>query len=262
MEEKILTKILKLDGQEGENFELNPSIFGVKYDPHTIKLSLDRMLANARNTVAHTKTRAEVAGSKTKVYRQKGTGRARQGQNSAPHRRGGGVAFGPRSNANYTKELPKFLRRFAIFSALSKNFSDGNLRILENITFESPKTSKAYEIVSKISAKSKNLFIVDGENPSVSLSFRNIPNQKVLKANFLNVKDLVEYDKIFITLDGVEKIYATYLKEDVENENRAIKKESKVKKEKLEKEEKSKSEKIQKVKTDKKSAKTKKEDKQ
>ncbi len=241
MEETIKTKILKLDGKEGEVFELNPSVFGVKYDPHTIKLALDRFLSNSRNTVAHTKTRAEVAGSKTKVYKQKGTGRARQGQNSAPHRKGGGVAFGPRNNANYMKDLPKRLRRFALFSALSKNLSDGNLRIVENINFESPKTSKAKEIIEKISNSSKNLFLVVDENGFVKLSFRNIPDQKVVKANFLSIKDIVEYDKIFITIDGVSKIYETYLKEDVKVKSQNSKEDLEKKRSKLIKEEKPKS---------------------
>ena len=155
--------------------------------------------SNARNPIAHTKTRWEVAGSGKKLYRQKGTGYARVWDRRSPIRIGGGVVFWPRNERNYTKSMNKKSRQLALSGILTLKAKDKNIIWLKDFEMKEPKTKEALNILTNIWLnKEKTLFVLNEKNINLIKSFRNLNNVKYLLADYLNPKDLLEYNKILL----------------------------------------------------------------
>ena len=163
--------------------------------------------SNARNPIAHTKTRWEVAGSGKKLYRQKGTGYARVWDRRSPIRIGGGVVFWPRNERNYTKSMNKKSRQLALSGILTLKAKDKNIIWLKDFEMKEPKTKEALNILTNIWLnKEKTLIVLNEKNINLIKSFRNLNNVKYLLADYLNPKDLLEYNKILFLESALNKI--------------------------------------------------------
>ena len=157
------------------------------------------------------KNRTEVKGGGKKPWRQKGTGRARQGSIRAPQWRGGGVVFGPTPDRNYKLKMNKKVRRLALKSALSQKVIDSKLTVLDNIAMEAPKTKAMVKVLENLEANRKTLIVMDEVDENVALSARNIPGVKVINSKGLNVYDIVDSTKLVMTegaIKAVEEVLA------------------------------------------------------
>jgi large subunit ribosomal protein L4 len=161
--------------------------------------------ASQRQGTSKVKGRSEVRGGGRKPWRQKGTGRARQGSIRSPQWRGGGTVFGPVPRS-YSYKLPKKVRRLAIKSALSSKVADENILVLESLVFDAPKTKEFADVLKNLSVNSKTLVVTEGSEDNVALSARNIPGVTVVAANGISVLDVVAHDKLIITKAAVEKV--------------------------------------------------------
>jgi large subunit ribosomal protein L4 len=173
-----------------------------------------RQQGNVRNTVAHTKSRGEVQGSTRKLYQQKGTGRARRGQIRSPVVRGGNKAFGPKSNANFTLEMPKKMRRAALVSSLSLQVKNGAIFGLESYP-EAINTKDAQKMLEKMPVElgRKIIIVTADNNASVNLSVRNIPNVRTVMAQYLNPLDVLGSRQIVFMVDAIKKLEEIHGKE-------------------------------------------------
>ncbi|PDM39362.1 MULTISPECIES: 50S ribosomal protein L4 [unclassified Geobacillus] len=197
-----------LYNQSGETIgeiELNDSVFGIEPNKHVLFEAVVMQRASLRQGTHKTKNRAEVSGGGRKPWRQKGTGRARQGSIRAPQWRGGGTVFGPVPRS-YSYKLPKKVRRLAIKSALSSKVLENNIVVLDNLTLEAPKTKEMVKILNNLSVDRKALIVTDDVNENLTLSARNIPGVTVVTANGINVLDVLNHDKLVITKAAVEKV--------------------------------------------------------
>jgi large subunit ribosomal protein L4 len=197
--------VLNQAGQEIQKIELPAEIFEVEVNTGLMHQAYVRQMANARLGTHNTKTRGEVSLTKAKWYRQKGTGRARHGARSAPIFVGGGVAHGPRPR-KYTKDMPKKMRREAIRSALSALARDEQLVIVDRIEIDAPKTRVMQGILQALAGETKTLVLLAEGNENVQNSISNLANARYLRANYLNIRDLLGHDKIIIPLDALEVI--------------------------------------------------------
>ncbi len=190
------------------NLKLNDEIFSDdKINQNLIHEYYLLQTSNARNPIAHTKTRWEVAGSGKKLYRQKGTGNARVWDRRSPIRVGGGVAFWPRNERNYTKSMNKKSRQLALSGILTLKAQNKNIIWLKDFDMKEPKTKEALDVLTKIGLnKEKTLFVLNEKNINLIKSFRNLNNVKYLLADYLNPKDLLEHDKILFLESALNKI--------------------------------------------------------
>ncbi len=185
---------------------LNENVFNTEVKEHTVWEVIKWQLAARRAGTASTKTRAEVRGSRRKILPQKGTGNARHGDRKANIFVGGGVAHGPHPR-DYYYALPKKVRKKALKGVLSMKFKDGELTIIEDFTFDEPKTKKAIEVLKNFGLeKSKVLLVLSEKDNNVIKSFRNIPKAKVLLVEGLNTYDILNADHVLVTKSAVEKI--------------------------------------------------------
>jgi len=192
-------------GQEIGKTELRDDIFAVEPNTSVMHQALVRQLANARQGTSDTKQRGEVAGGGGKPWRQKGTGRARQGSTRAPHWRHGGVVFGP-TPRKYTQRMPKEMRRLALRSALSAKVAEGQVRVVEDLKLDAPKTREIESMLGNLSVRSSALILLGDANPMVQKSAANIADVKTLRAQYLNVRDLLGYDMLVMPLGAVKAI--------------------------------------------------------
>jgi large subunit ribosomal protein L4 len=192
-------------GQEIGKTELRDDIFAVEPNTSVMHQALVRQLANARQGTSSTKSRGEVAGGGAKPWRQKGTGRARQGSTRAPHWRHGGVAFGPKPR-KYTQRMPKEMRRVALRSALSAKVAEGQVRVVDDLKLETPKTREIESMLGSLMIQSSALILLGEANPTVQKSASNIPDVKTLRAQYLNVRDLLGHDFLVMPLGAVKAI--------------------------------------------------------
>ncbi|WP_432362166.1 50S ribosomal protein L4 [Sporosarcina sp. UB5] len=197
--------VLSQTGSSVGEIELNEAIFGIEPNEAVLFEALVQQRASLRQGNHKVKTRAEVAGGGRKPWRQKGTGRARQGSIRSPQWRGGGIVFGP-SQRSYSYKLPKKVRRLALLSALSTKVRDEEIIVLDGLTFDAPKTKEFTKVLADLSIDKKALFVTADLDEAVALSARNIPGISVVTANGINVLDLVAHDKLVITKDAVQKI--------------------------------------------------------
>jgi large subunit ribosomal protein L4 len=192
-------------GSQVGEVELNDSVFGIEPNEHVLFEAIIMQRASLRQGTHKVKNRSEVSGGGRKPWRQKGTGRARQGSIRSPQWRGGGTVFGPVPRS-YSYKLPKKVRRLAIKSALSSKVLGENILVLESLSFDAPKTKEFADVLKNLSVGKKALVVTDGSNPNVALSARNIPGITVVEANGINVLDVVSHDKLIVTKAAVEKI--------------------------------------------------------
>lgn len=197
--------LYNLNGEKIGNAELRDDIFAIEPNQAVMHQAFVRQLANARQGTSATKTRGQVAGGGAKPWRQKGTGRARQGSTRAPHFRHGGVAFGP-TPRSHDKKMPRQMRRLALRSALSVKAKDGQLRIVDNLKLDAPKTKEMEAFLGRLSVDSSALIVLPKTDAVVWKSAQNIPDAKTLNANYLNVRDLIGHDYLVLTADAVKVI--------------------------------------------------------
>jgi large subunit ribosomal protein L4 len=188
-----------------DTITLNDEVFGVPLNRAVVHQALVRQLANARQGTANTKTRAQVAGGGRKPYRQKGTGRARQGSRTSPLLRGGGVIFGPQSRS-YRQAMPKKMRRLALRCVLSAKVSDGEMIVVDDIALTGPMTKEIARILSALGVKPPVLIVTAVPDPNIYKSARNIERTKVLPANMLNVGDLLSHRILMLTVAAVRRV--------------------------------------------------------
>ncbi|MGG0286670.1 50S ribosomal protein L4 [Peribacillus butanolivorans] len=192
-------------GSQVGDIDLNESIFGIEPNNHVLFEAIIMQRASLRQGTHKVKNRSEVAGGGRKPWKQKGTGRARQGSIRSPQWRGGGVVFGP-TPRSYAYKLPKKVRRLAIKSALSAKALEENILVLESLSFEAPKTKEFVAVLKNLSVDTKTLVVTDGLDEKVALSARNIPGVTVVEAVGLNVLDVVSHNKLILTKSAVEKV--------------------------------------------------------
>jgi len=193
-----------VSGQVVDQIEVSEYVFGMPFNRAVVHQAMVRQLANARLGTAATKTRAQVAGSTRKLFRQKHTGRARQGSIRAPHRRGGGVAFGPHPRS-YRQAMPKKMRRLALRCALSAKVTDDELMVLDELSPERAKTREMARMLETLGVKSSALIVTADAEANVVRSARNIQGIKTLPAALLNIADLLSHKALIMTVAAVRK---------------------------------------------------------
>lgn len=196
-------------GEEVEELELDENIFDVEINQHVVYEVVKNHLANRRQGTQSAKTRAEVRGGGRKPWRQKGTGRARQGSIRGPHWVGGGVAFAPKPR-DYSYSVPKKVKRLAMKSALTSKVQNNELIVVDNLNIKEAKTKEMVKVLSNLNASKKVLIVMDEKNPNVLRSSRNIPNVATTLVNTLNVYDILKYDSFIITKEAVKKVEEVY----------------------------------------------------
>ncbi|AVD54790.1 50S ribosomal protein L4 [Heyndrickxia coagulans] len=193
------------NGSQVGEVELNDAVFGIEPNEHVLFEAIIMQRASLRQGTHKVKGRSEVRGGGRKPWRQKGTGRARQGSIRAPQWRGGGTVFGPVPRS-YSYKLPKKVRRLAIKSALSSKAQENNILVLDALNFDKPKTKDFIAVLKNLSVDKKALVVTDGLNENVVLSARNIPGVTVVEAAGVNVWDVVNHDQLIMTKSAVEKV--------------------------------------------------------
>ena len=197
-------------GEQIGSFQLNDSIFGVEVNEAVLHEVVVNQLANRRQGTQSTKTRGEVRGGGIKPWRQKGTGRARQGSIRAPQWIKGGIALGPKPRS-FKYSVPKKVKRIAMKSALSAKVNENNIMVIEELKFDEIKTKRMAEILKKMEVHTKALLVLPEKSIEIQRSARNIAGVKTLLVNTLNVYDILKYDKFIVTKDAVAKIEEVYV---------------------------------------------------
>jgi large subunit ribosomal protein L4 len=193
-------------GKQVQTIDLPSDIFEVEINTGLMHQAYVRQMANARLGTHNTLTRGEVNLTKSKWYRQKGTGRARHGARSAPIFVGGGVAHGPHPR-KYTKHMPKKMRRQAIRSALSALLRDDQLVFVDRLSMDTPRTKDMRAILDRLVGEgAKALVLLADADENVQRSVHNLPNARTLRASYLNIRDLLQHDKVIVPLDALDVI--------------------------------------------------------
>ncbi|PMQ00967.1 MAG: 50S ribosomal protein L4 [Dictyoglomus sp. NZ13-RE01] len=215
----ILVPVYNQNAEKVGEIELREELFGVETRPDLFHACVVMHLANGRQGTASTKRRSEVNRSGRKVWPQKGTGHARQGDRKAPHWVGGGRPFGPKPR-DYSYKMPKKMRRLAIRSALSTKLRENNLIILDKIELPQPKTKEFIKILNNFGLNNVSVLVsTPQKDENIKRAVSNIEKVKLMVASCLNVYDLLKYDYLILTVDAVKKLEETFLpKEDVSEE--------------------------------------------
>jgi large subunit ribosomal protein L4 len=202
----VTLDVVTVENRKAGTVEVSPAVFEAKVKPHLFHAEVRRQLAKRQRGTHSTKNRSAVSGGGSKPWRQKGTGRARQGTNRAPQWAGGGVVFGPVPRA-HAHALPKKVRRAALRSALSYKLQEGAVMVLELIELDGYKTKRMLEILKELGLSDSSVLIVlDEANAFVQSSARNLPRVTVLRAAGLNVYDVLRHSKLVLTRAAVEAI--------------------------------------------------------
>ncbi len=200
--------VLNQKGKKVGDIELNETVFGVEVNDVVVHSALVNYLANQRQGTQSTKTRAEVRGGGRKPWRQKGTGRARQGSIRAPQWIKGGIALGPKPRS-YKYAIPKKMRQLALKSVLTSKVQEGNMIVLDKIELKEIKTKNMIEVLNNLKVN-KALVMLEEKNLNVQASARNIANVKTTLVNTINVFDLLKYDSLVVTQEAVKKLEEVY----------------------------------------------------
>lgn len=203
--------VFNMQGQQVQEIDLAPSIFDIVPNQPVMHQALVRQLANARQGTHSTKTRAEVARTGAKVWRQKGTGRARQGSRRAPHWVGGGIAFGPKPR-DYSKDMPKKMRRLAIRSALAAKAQAGQLVLVDELAFQTPKTKEAASFLKTLGVQKSAVVLVGAaeNDDNIRRSFSNLEKIKPLHWQYVNIRDLLAHEQLVVSLAALRRIEALW----------------------------------------------------
>jgi large subunit ribosomal protein L4 len=197
-------------GKSLGSVELADVLFAAPINAAVLHQVVTAQLAGRRTGTSNTKTRGEVRGGGAKPYRQKGTGRARQGTKSAPHYRGGGVVFGPHPRS-YEQRLPRKMKRLALRGALTAKFGDEAIKVIDTFGLDAIKTRELVGVLGALEARGRVLVIAPGRDQNLELSARNLPKVEILLADSLNVVDLLNADLVLIeqsALARMEEVYA------------------------------------------------------
>ncbi|WP_274365222.1 50S ribosomal protein L4 [Paenibacillus thermotolerans] len=197
--------LYNVSGTQVGEVELADAVFGIEPNTHVLHDAVVMQQASLRAGTHKTKGRSEVRGGGRKPWKQKGTGRARQGSIRAPQWKGGGIVFGP-TPRSYAYKLPKKVRRLAIKSALSSKVIDNEIIVLDELAFAAPKTKEFAAILNNLKVERKALIVTSDFDANVALSVRNLPNAKFVSAEGINVLDVLGYDKLIITKDAAKKV--------------------------------------------------------
>ena len=201
--------VLSVDGKKVKELELNENVFGIEPNENIVHSVIVNYLANQRQGTQNTKTRAEVSGGGRKPWRQKGTGRARQGSIRAPQWIKGGIALGPRPRS-YSYKINKKEKRIAIKSILSSKVAEKELVVLDKLELKEIKTANMVKVLNNVKAEGKTLILLPANNENVCKSSRNIEGVKTLTVDTINAYDLVKYKGLVVTEDTVKKLEEVY----------------------------------------------------
>lgn len=206
-----MTKFQMIDmaGKSLEEIELSDDIFNVEINEHVVYLVVKNILANRRQGTQSAKTRAEVRGGGKKPWRQKGTGRARQGSIRSPQWRGGGIVFAPKPRS-YRYTTPKKVRRLAMKSVLAAKVQEKELIVVDKFAMDAPKTKALRDALANMGAADKALIVTANSDQNIVLSARNLPRTEVSTVGTLNVYDILKYDSLILTKDALDKIVEVY----------------------------------------------------
>lgn len=199
-------------GEKKGTVDVRDEMFAAKVNEELMRLALIRQLANRRQANAHTKKRGEIRGGGKKPWRQKGTGRARFGSSRNPIWRGGGVVFGPTSDRNYTKQMPKKARRAALFSGLTQKASESNVFALDKFDLKAPKTKDFEAMMKKLPVERSLLVVMAEKNPVLEKSASNLPNVKTILVDYLNLHDLLKFEKVMFLESSLKRAEELFLK--------------------------------------------------
>ena len=197
-------KVVDMSGKELREIEISEVLFASDINETAVHQAVVNHLANRRQGTQSTKTRSEVRGGGRKPWRQKGTGSARQGSTRSPQWKGGGVVFAPKPR-DYSYKLPKSLKKVALSSALTSKFNDGKMIVVDNISFDAPKTSKMVEFFDKLGVR-KPLVVTESVDKNVYLSARNIEKAAVTYADLINVYELLKHDNLVISESALKRV--------------------------------------------------------
>jgi len=197
------------EGQRVGDIELAESVFNVEVNPYALHQVVVALQNNKRQGTQSAKTRAEVRGGGIKPWRQKGTGRARQGSIRAPQWIKGGMVFAVKPR-DYRTSIPKSMRRVAMLSALTSKVVDNEMIVLDNLELDAPKTKEIVKILAALKADKKTLIVTAESNENIYKSARNIEGIAIIPVNNINVYDLLKYNNLVITKDAVSKIEEVY----------------------------------------------------
>jgi large subunit ribosomal protein L4 len=203
------TPLFDKSGAETGTIDLPDALFAAPVNTGLMHQAVVAQLAGRRVGTAATKTRGMVRGGGRKPYRQKGTGRARQGSRSAPHYAGGGVVFGP-SPRSYEQRLPKRMKRSALAGALTSRFDDGAIKVVSDLALEEIRTRQLVGHLQALQLSGRILVVEDGKNEQLELSARNLPGVTVIRSDSLNVVDLLAADAIVITAPSIPTMAEVY----------------------------------------------------
>ena len=200
--------VLDMKGKKVKDIELNENVFGVDVNDIVVHTALVNYLANQRQGKGSTKTRAEVRGGGRKPWRQKGTGRARQGSIRAPQWMKGGIALGPKPRS-YKYAIPKKMRKLALKSVLTSKVEEKELIVVDKLELKEITTKEMVKVLNNLNTK-KALIVLSEKNLNVQASARNIENVKTTLVNTINVFDLLKYDNLVVTEDAIKKLEEVY----------------------------------------------------
>jgi large subunit ribosomal protein L4 len=204
------TTLYSKSGTEAGDVELPEALFAAPVNTAVMHQAVVAQLAGRRIGTADTKTRGEVRGGGHKPYRQKGTGRARQGSRRAPHYAGGGVVFGPHPRS-YEQRLPKRMKRLALLGALTSKFDDGAVKVVEDLDMDAIKTRELVAYLDALGAHGRVVVVANAKDEKLELSARNLPGVVIIRADSLNVVDVLGADTLLITqlsLPTMAEVYA------------------------------------------------------
>ena len=204
-----IVTMLNMEGKEAGTIELNDQIFGIEPNQDAVHTVVVNYLANQRQGTQSAKTRSEVAGGGRKPFRQKGTGRHRQGSSTDPSQVGGGIVFAPKPR-DYRFSVPKKVKRLALKSALSAKVADKEIIVLDELKFEAPKTKEMVKVLANVNADKKALIVTAEKDENVVRSAANIPGVRTALVSTMNVYEIVNAGSFIVTKDAVEKIEEVY----------------------------------------------------
>ena len=202
-------KVLNMSGVETGTMELNDDIFGIEPNQNAVHEVVKNYLANQRQGTQSAKTRSDVRGGGRKPFRQKGTGRHRQGSSTDPSQVGGGVAFAPKPR-DYRYSVSKKLRRLAMKSVLSSKVLENEIIVLDTLTFDEPKTKDMIKVLEGVKAAKKALIITGVKDEAVVRSAANIPGVRTALVSTMNVYEIINHTSFIITKEAIEKIEEVY----------------------------------------------------
>ena len=203
--------MLNMAGQEAGTIELNDAVFGIEPNQNAVHAVVKNILANKRQGTQSAKSRAEVRGGGSKPFRQKGTGRHRQGSSTDPTQVGGGVVFAPKPRS-YRYTVPKKLRRLAMLSALSAKAAENEIIVIDELKFEETKTKEMVKVLENVKAEKKALIVMADKDENVVKSAANIPGVRTALVGAMNVYDIINHTNFIATKDAIAKIEEVYSK--------------------------------------------------